>query len=562
MEIKGIDVSAHQGSIDWATVANYGMGFAILRITAKHNYDDLQFENNYAGCKKYGIPVGVYKYSYALSVAEAEEEAQSVITKLAGRGIELPVWLDLEWSEQRALGSAKVEKIALAFLKKIKKAGYAVGIYCNMDYYNNVLTDKLKKYDLWLASYPSNDNGTLQERLRPSVGVAWQYSEKAKITGINGNVDRDVLYKDYTSTKKDDSTTDDTKDSTTETKEADTVSKLQEFIDLGNYYANNGGKKPYLEKKTEAYLDDFTKNAGSNNFTKFARDVNNWGQWGCQGQPWCAEFQFWKLVTVLGMTKALQIMGGGFYNCKSITSHSKSEGTWYSKPKKGALVIFRNGSHVGNVQSFDDNYIYTNEGNTSSVAGVEANGGSCRNKSYLRNDSAIDGYVWIDWDEQTETEEWKASGTATATVDDLYVRETPAGYVLGQINKGNRFEIDGKTSGNWTHVKVEGIGIGWIYTKYIKKDSDKSDNGTTKITNKQDKTERLFVGKVTANSLFVRSWAGTEYPKIKAYPILGKGNLVDVMNFTQTAKDGTKWYYVRIENKYYGFVSSKYIKKQ
>lgn len=345
-------------------------------------------------------------------------------------------------------------------------------------------------------------------------------------------------------------------------KEAMTVAKtkLQKFTELGDYYANNGGNKPYLEKRTNAYLDDFQKNAGYNNYTKFARDVNSWGQPGCQGQPWCAEYQFWKLAKVLGITKALQIMGGGFYNCVSITNWAKKNGTWHSTPKDGALVIFRDGSHIGSVRSYSNTYIYTNEGNTSSAAGVIANGGSCRNKRYLRSDPVIDGYIWITWgEEKTVTETWKATGTAISTVDDLYVRETPNGYVLGQINKGNRVEINGEKSGMWTKVKVVGIGIGWAATKYLEIDGVK--NTTTTISKKQDKTQRLYTGQVTASSLNVRTWAGAEYPNIKKYPTLNKGNKVDVMNFTQKAKDGVSWYYIRIAGKYFGFVSAKYIKK-
>lgn len=345
-------------------------------------------------------------------------------------------------------------------------------------------------------------------------------------------------------------------------KEATTVAKtkLQEFTDLGDYYANNGGNKPYLEKRTNAYLDDFQKNAGYNNYTKFARDVDNWGQPGCQGQPWCAEYQFWKLVKVLGITKALQIMGGGFYNCQSITQWAKKKGTWHSTPKNGALIIFRDGSHIGSVRTFSKTYVYTNEGNTSSATGVIVNGGSCRNKQYLLSDPVIDGYVWIDWDRKTQsTDTWKATGTATSTVDDLYIRETPNGYVLGQINKGNRVEINGEKSGMWTKVKVVGIGIGWAATKYLQIDGVK--NTTTTISKKQDKTQRLYTGQVTASSLNVRTWAGAEYPNIKKYPTLSSGNKVDVMNFTQKAKDGASWYYIRIAGKYFGFVSAKYIKK-
>lgn len=545
MEIKGIDVSSYQGNPDWSKVSNSGIKFAILRIHQKSGVDT-SFEHNYKGCKSNGILIGGYKYSYALTPAQAIDEAEDVLSVLCGRGLDFPVFYDLEWAQQRSLGKQAIENIAVAFLTRIKKAGYKVGIYCNLDWYNNVLSDALKQYDCWIARYPASDNGSVQERLRPNVGAGWQYSSKGKVNGINGNVDMNVFYTDYRTEQKGEATVSKT--------------KLQKFTELGDYYANNGGNKPYLEKRTNAYLDDFQKNYGYNNYTKFARDVNSWGQPGCQGQPWCAEYQFWKLTKVLGITKALQIMGGGFYNCVSITNWAKKNGTWHSTPKDGSLVIFRDGSHIGSVRSYSNTYIYTNEGNTSSVAGVVANGGACRNKQYKLTDSAIDGYVWIDWgEEKAVAETWKATSTATSTVDDLYVRETPNGYVLGQINKGNRVEINGEKSGMWTKVKVAGIGIGWAATKYLQVDGVK--NTTTTISKKQDKTQRLYTGQVTASSLNVRTWAGAEYPNIKKYPTLNKGNKVDVMNFTQKAKDGVSWYYIRIAGKYFGFVSAKYIKK-
>lgn len=472
MEIKGIDVSAWQGKIDWKTVADYGMGFAILRITETGNVVDSQFENNLAGCNKYNIPVGVYKYSYAMTIAEIQREARKVVSTLNGRRIQFPVFLDLEHNNQRFLGSESIHKMADAFREIVEAAGYEFAIYCNVDWYENVICSHLKKYDFWIACYPSNDDGWLQERLRPDFGVGWQYSSKAKIPGISGTVDRNVFYKDYSEE--------------TEKKEETTVNKLQEHTKLGDYYANNGGTKPYLEKKSNAYLDDFTKNAGDKNYTKFARDVNNWNQPGCQGQPWCAVYQFWKLVKVFGLTKALQIMGGGFYNCQSVTRHAKEKGTWHSTPKKGALIIFRNGSHIGSVNSFDSTYVYTNEGNTSSVAGVVANGGACRNKKYKLTDSAIDGYVWIDY------------GTA-------------------------------------------------------------ADQESTETAVQLSKTPK-WVGMVNTAKLYVRSWPGKENPTIKKYPYLAQHNLIDVCD-TIKAADGADWYYVRIVNKYYGFVCAEFINR-
>ena len=470
MEIKGIDVSAWQGKIDWKTVADYGMGFAILRITEAGNVVDSQFENNLAGCNKYNIPVGVYKYSYAMTIAEIQREARKVVSTLNGRRIQFPVFLDLEYNNQRSLGSESVHKMADAFRESVEAAGYKFAIYCNVDWYENVICSHLKKYDFWIARYPANDDGWRQERLRPDFGVGWQYSSKAKIPGISGTVDRNVFYKDYSEE--------------TEKKEETTVNKLQEHTKLGDYYANNGGTKPYLEKKSNAYLDDFTKNAGDKNYTKFARDVNNWNQPGCQGQPWCAVYQFWKLVKVFGLTKALQIMGGGFYNCQSVTRHAKQKGTWHSTPKKGALIIFRNGSHIGSVNSYDTTYVYTNEGNTSSAPGVVANGGACRNKKYKLTDSAIDGYVWIDYG---TTEDQKSTETAVQ---------------LSKVPK--------------------------------------------------------WVGMVNTAELNVRSWPGKENPTIKKYPYLAQHNLIDVCD-TIKAADGSTWYYVRIVNKYYGFVAARYI---
>lgn len=544
--IKGIDVSANNDAINWSTVANYGMDFVIIRITEIGNKIDGFFERNYKGCTDNKIPVGVYKYSYALNVAEIQAEARKVIEVLNGRKLDYPVWLDLEWDKQRALGAEQITVLANAFADIIRASGYKFGIYCNDDWYKNDISSELKnKYDFWIASYPDPDNGTMQERVKPKAGVGWQYSENAKIPGIPDTVDRNVFYKNYTKTES-------------ATEEVN-VSKLQKFIDLGHYYANNGGDKPYLEKRTAEYLDDFQKNAGYNNYTKFARDVNRLGQPGCQGQPWCAVYKFWELVQVLGITKALQIMGGGFYNCASVMNHAKANGTWHTKPKKGALVIFRRGAHIGSVDSYDSDYVYTNEGNTSSAAGVVANGGAVRNKRYPINDSSITGYVWINWGEETKNETWTATGTRVSKVDDLYIRETPNGYVLGQIKAGDRVEIDGTVSGKWTRVKVANIGIGWAWTDYLQESEPVKAEA---ISSKQDKTQRLFVGEVTASSADVRTWAGEEYPTIKKYPRLGKTNLVDVMNYTQKDSNGKNWYFVKIAGKYLGFVKASDIKRR
>lgn len=197
MELRGIDVSAWQRKIDWKKVADYGMDFAMIRITEAGNVIDGYFEANYKGATENKIPVGVYKYSYAMTITEIQSEARKVVSILNGRKLQYPVWLDLEYHNQRTLGAENIHKLADAFRKIVEAAGYKFGIYCNVDWYINMICSHLKKYDFWIARYPASDNGTVVERLRPDFGVGWQYSSKAVIPGISTKVDRSVFYKDY-----------------------------------------------------------------------------------------------------------------------------------------------------------------------------------------------------------------------------------------------------------------------------------------------------------------------------------------------------------------------------
>lgn len=362
MEIRGIDVSAWQGKIDWKTVADYGMGFAILRITEAGNVIDSYFEQNFSECRKYNIPVGAYKYSYAMTVAEIQSEAKKVVEVLNGRKLQYPVWLDLEWNNQRSLGAEQIHKLAEAFEKIITAAGYKFGIYCNVDWYLNVICSHLKKYDFWIARYPALDNGTLQERLRPDFGVGWQYSSKAKIPGISGTVDRNVFYKEYAESKKQEGGTD--------------VDKAIEKVIL---IAKN--EEGYLEKKSNNQLDDKTANAGSANYTKYWRDIKP----DYQGQPWCAAFISWCFMKAFGLDNAKKLLKHWPYvYCPTLGKLF----TRNANPKIGDVVIFyHNGmfTHTGLVTAVIGDRFYTIEGNTSGASGIIANGGGVCAKSYLNS---------------------------------------------------------------------------------------------------------------------------------------------------------------------------------
>ena len=104
--MKGIDVSKHNGNVNWSHVKADGVEFAIIRAGygKEISQKDAQFENNYAGCKSNGVPVGAYWYSYATNEAEARQEAAVCLQVLKGKTFEFPIYYDIEEKKQFALG--------------------------------------------------------------------------------------------------------------------------------------------------------------------------------------------------------------------------------------------------------------------------------------------------------------------------------------------------------------------------------------------------------------------------------------------------------------------------
>ena len=133
MEIKGIDVSSNQGKPDWPKVAKSGVKFAILRIHQRSGVDS-SFEYNYKGCKSNGILIGGYKYSYALTPAQAIDEAEDVIAALNGRGLDFPVFYDLEWFNQLKLGKQAIENKPGAPLKCLRPGNCPGQVKNNMQF--------------------------------------------------------------------------------------------------------------------------------------------------------------------------------------------------------------------------------------------------------------------------------------------------------------------------------------------------------------------------------------------------------------------------------------------
>ena len=191
--MKGIDVSVHNGNIDWNRVKNAGIQFAILRAGYGKvaSQKDRKFEENYNGSKAAGVPVGAYWYSYAKTVAEARQEAQVCLSILAGKQFEFPIFFDQEEKAILATGKANCSAMVRAFCEVLEQAGYWVGLYTSRSFLASNIEDDIKsRYALWIAEWGSKLNYS------GSVGI-WQYSDKGHVDGISGAVDLDECYVDY-----------------------------------------------------------------------------------------------------------------------------------------------------------------------------------------------------------------------------------------------------------------------------------------------------------------------------------------------------------------------------
>lgn len=193
--LKGIDVSAAQGVIDWNKVKSSGMvDFAIIRSSFGWTSDllksqiDGQLFNNVRGCEKNGIPYGFYHYSYCVKPENATKEADYFLDAISGYTPTMGVWLDIEDKTQVGLGKASISLITERFLTRVKAAGYEAGIYSYKNFLAQFIERKiLDSYPVWLAEIRDEPTyiGTIS---------AWQYSWSGQIDGIKGKVDLDYFY--------------------------------------------------------------------------------------------------------------------------------------------------------------------------------------------------------------------------------------------------------------------------------------------------------------------------------------------------------------------------------
>lgn len=199
-----MDVSRWQGSIDWDAVKSSGLVSGVMLKTVSTNrklskrkdglYIDPTFERNYAECKRLGIPVGVYYYTYAVSHTSADAELALLKTALTGKTFELPICVDVEDNKLRKLGKQALTDLTAYALATIERWGFYALLYTGLNFGNTRLYmggAALRKYDVWVAAY-RDDKPTPAW----SFGM-WQYTSTASVPGITGNADLSHAYKDY-----------------------------------------------------------------------------------------------------------------------------------------------------------------------------------------------------------------------------------------------------------------------------------------------------------------------------------------------------------------------------
>ena len=193
MPLKGIDVSSHQGVFNWSAVKPH-IDFAILRSSHGMNEKDVQFERNYAECKRLGIPVGVYHYFYYSDLGKHNFELQNFLSVIIGKTFDFPAFIDYEEgnfltpSKLGYLSKDKLTWLAGQDIAKIKAHGFKAGIYANTNWLvNKVDATKIGADMVWLAQYADKPTYNGEYNI-------WQFTSSGTIKGYPGKLDMNYYY--------------------------------------------------------------------------------------------------------------------------------------------------------------------------------------------------------------------------------------------------------------------------------------------------------------------------------------------------------------------------------
>lgn len=185
-KIRGIDISAHNGAVDFGRLKEQGISFAYIKATEGTDFQDRNFVKNAVGLKRAGIPAGAYHF-FRFDT-DGEMQGLNFIRSLLGRDFELAPAVDVEeWANAEGIGTGKIIKELRTMLEILRREGYEPLIYTNKDGYDRFVKGKLENYGLWICSFtdPPLDH--------EHGWVIWQYSHRGTLDGIDGYVDMNTL---------------------------------------------------------------------------------------------------------------------------------------------------------------------------------------------------------------------------------------------------------------------------------------------------------------------------------------------------------------------------------
>lgn len=475
---KIADISKYQGNVDWVK-ARKELDFVILRASCG-NAIDSKYLQNVSNC---GLPFGVYHYVKAGTAEAARTEARFFVDCVKRGEIQPCFYIaDIEYEAQT---NETTEAVCVAFLDELRALGCKkIGLYINTRY--KWAGAAIGMCDImWIPHWGKNDGNVPEDKYKSgNPHDLWQYTSKGSLAGVSGDVDLNQL-----------SGTKPLEFFTGKDGEAPMTYDPKKVIDIA--LAEEG----YLEKASNSQLDDKTANAGSNNRTKYARDLDALGFYNGkkQGVAWCDVFVDWCFVQAYGLEAALKLTnqplgknncGAG---CKYSRQYYKDKGQLYDTPQAGDQIFFypSNGiggttiQHTGLVYAVDSTYIYTVEGNTSGASGVVANGGGVCKKKYKRSYERLAGFGRPDYGMTVSVEPAQPAETATptpapdesgngkknviiqCTSGKVNIRQgdsTSYGRVA-QLSKGTTLEYVATSPNGWHAVRYKKL-IAWVSGDY------------------------------------------------------------------------------------------------
>lgn len=556
MATELLDISFWQDTLDFAKIKKAGYDNIILRAGYGTTIDS-KFNEYANACKKNKINIiGVYWFIYATNLTEIKANANKCLEVIKAHQPKI-VFADFEYDtitkaakKGVKLGAKECDSFTIKFCETVKKAGYIPGYYANTDYYNNMYSSAVKNkgYVFWLAHYKSD----YSYHEPPIKCDFFQYTDRGTVPGLTGKkFDTNVCFsKKYLKTSNTSTIT-------------PTTNKPQ---GSDNNMSNNIIQNVINDAVSFAVGIANDNSHGYSQAVRSLYNITNPKSYDCSSLCCTAYYYaFLKngLTTQANYLKSHCSYTGNMLNMLNVGFEIVARNqTAHAQMQKGDLEL--NVTHHVAMAIDRDNIVHarSSEGTTNTI---DDSGNEIRTQGWY-----LYSHGWTHRlrftgkglnlsnikPSQTTYNKW----VGAATKDDTDVFANPTGTsklsTYPKLNKGNLVDVIG-VSGTRYQVKIADKFVG-----YVEKTNIKDPNAVvTKPSASTSKTKYPFVGEVTASELNVRTGAGTNHGKLSSYPILKRGNLVDVLKEKKDTS-GNKWYQVRIAGKYTGYVSAQYIKKK